>query len=251
MKKLLITIVFAGLMLSSCKKNNDDVDTSKTYLSKETLVGIGVNTWTYDAQNKLTNVEFTSVNEAANPSYNFRITALNANGSIVEALQDFVSASGTDYKIVNDFSANGKLASVTYIDAATNTPKFTYTYTYTANQVTILYKNAAGVVQYSWVYTFSADEKNVVKLESYNAAAVLQNTYTYAGFDDKNSPQSVYVPGFSLSPVGANNFTASNFTTAAGVTTASAYTFEYNSDGYATKRISASGAANLYEYIKK
>jgi len=252
MKKSLIPFAVIALVISSCKKNDTPADTRKTYLTKEIFQSTGSRTWTYDAQNKLTNIEFASTNEASNPSYNFRVNTLDAGNRVVDATIDYINPTIADIKIVNVFGTDGKMITSTEQNPSTGATLSYYTFQYTATQTTVAYKNGAGIAQFSNVYTLSADGKNVVKNERYNGSAVLTNTDVYSAFDDKKTAQSIFVPGFSVIPYNTNNFTTDTYTQAStGAITVYTYTYEYNSDGYATKRISASGATITYEYVKK
>jgi hypothetical protein len=46
-------------------------------------------------------------------------------------------------------------------------------------------------------------------------------------------------------------FATNLYTPATGAASTFTYTYEANNDGYVTKRTSASGSVNTYEYIKK
>jgi hypothetical protein len=250
MNKYIIFSLLLTSVLFSCKKD-DEPASQKTYLSKEIFPSTGMRTWTYDAQNKLTNIAFASNNETSNPSFNFRVQKLDAADRVTEAVIDYNDVTKTDIKIVNTFNADGKMISETEYNAATLAQLSSWDIAYTTTEILMTYKNGAGVLQFNDVYTLSTDGKNKIKWERTNASGVLQLRDVYSGFDDKKSPQSVFVPGWSIVPSNANNFTTDSLTNASGSTYGYTYTYEYNSDGYTTKRTSASGAVSTYEYTKK
>lgn len=251
MKKVFLIIFGLALFAVSCRKKDKTTPAQKTYLAKEVFQSTGSRTWTYDAQNKLINIEFASTNETSNPSFNFRVIGLDAFNRVVNATIDYVNPVRGDIKVVNVFGTDGKLLSETETDATTNTLLSSYSFQHTPTQVTATFKNGSGVIQFYDVYTLSSDGKNVTKRDRFNSSSVLSFSDVFSGFDNKKSAQSAFVPGFSVSISSANNFTTQVQTLSSGLVTTYTYTYEYNNDGYATKRISASGAISGYEYIKK
>lgn len=251
-KTLIILCVVALAACKKDKKENEPVVEQKTYISKE-ILSIGVNNWVYSQDNYLEHMIFTSTNEAVNSSYNFGVNITDDKGRITDAQIDYTNPAKTDIRIKNVFSANGKLISSTQSNLASGVAINSYTFEYTANTIKFSYKNELGILQYYEIYTLSTDGKNVLKIQRYNDTNDLLSTYELSGFDDKKSVRSVYVPGYTVAPTSINNFTTQSYTDNArgAAPIISTYTYEYNSDGYATKIISASGASNSFQYIKK
>lgn len=250
MKNCLL-IIGTTLLMFCCKKKGEDPEPQKIYLTKEIFQSTGTRTWTYDEKNNLTGVAFASSNESSNPSFSFLVKELDAKGRVTGAVIDYKDAARADLKIRNVYNSDGKMEYEEESNVSNGAVTSSYTFQYTPTQVTVSYKNAAGVLQFSDIYTLSSDGNNVVKRERFNSSNVLSFRDVYSGFDDKKSAQSAFVPGFSVAVNSVNNFTTDTYTNAAGISTVYTYTYEYNSDGYAVKRISASGAVSGYEYIKK
>lgn len=252
--KTKILIILCVVILAACKKDkkeNEPVVEQKTYIKKQ-ITSQGTNTWNYDAQNRLNTMQFASINEVPNPSYTYKASNFNNNGDINDALTDYISAIINDIKEINTYNADGNLIRVNFIDNVTGASQGYRTQEYTGNQIKLTNYNASNTINSSTLYTKSADGKNVVELKFYTSAGTLSGTTTYSNFDNKKNIQTLYPKGWSTGIKSENNYQTETYTPAStGITANYTYTYEYNEDGYVTKRIAASGAFISYEYIKK
>jgi YD repeat-containing protein len=126
------------------------------------------------------------------------------------------------------------------------------TFTYPAGKQIEKDYNNANVLLYSYENTLSADGKNIIEIKSFNAASVLTFTHVYSNFDAKKNNELLLPYGYYAFHSNENNY--QNFTNTNHITsavTSSTLTYEYNSDGYVTKRTSSTGSITLFEYIKK
>ena len=254
MKPKLLTLIFI-VAFAACKKKTITAPpvTLKTYLSKQILSNLGTYTWTYDSQNRLQNIAFVSTNEASNPSYNFVVTSYDASNRIIEVLYDYTNPTKLDVKRQNVFDSNGRLMTQTFINATNSVLQSSTAVNYSGNTLTLKNKNSDGIEQAPTVYTISTDGKNLIKSESFLRTGELTGTTVYANFDDKKNPASLFPVGYGFFfGVQTNNSATITFTDHfRNTTTPYNYTYEYNTDGYMTKSIAASGAFDSYEYFKK
>lgn len=257
--KTKILIILCVVVLASCKKDkkeNEPVVEQKTYISKQTFHNIGVNTWSYDAQNRLKEIVFVSANESSNKSYNYSITAFDAQNRISEGKYDYVDPTVKDARFKNTFNAAGKLERIQFYDDATGaTDSYIFT-TYPSNLQTMYnsYRDD-GSLNFCDVHTLTADMKNLAETKRYNGpngTGSLLSTTTYTNFNSTiKDYSSLYPVGYGSSPIRENVFATSVYIPSTGAQQTSTYTYESNADGYVTKRISTSGTFNTYEYIKR
>ncbi|KQC00832.1 RHS repeat protein [Pedobacter sp. Hv1] len=251
--KTKILIMLCIVVLAACKKKetaNEPKVEQKTYVKKQ-IFASGENTWNYDAENQLRTITFVSKNEAASPSFTFTFI-YDANHRITERHADVTNPSSDDYVYKNTYDANGKVTLETYANKTTGAFISSKNFTYTANTVTISKKDASGTVTGSEVYTYSNDGKNVIKLEIFGPTGTLFSTQVFGGFDDKKSFLQLYPIGYTTPIMHANNHTIQNFTNnISGSAINATVTYEYNMDGYITKRTINSNSAESFEYIKK
>ncbi|MEQ1554656.1 MAG: hypothetical protein ABL929_10780 [Ferruginibacter sp.] len=253
MKKILFLATTIIITFSACKKKDVPVTPAPltTYLSKEIYPNLGTFTWAYNAQNKLSNIVFASENEAANKSYTYIVNNLDAEGKVLDATYDYVSAARADIKVVNTYTADGLLAQTRFTDLATGALLYYDNYIFTGTLIKINNYNALNARTGYSLSTLSADGKNTTETKVFNNSDVLQYTNTYNNFDNIKAAQSLFPKGIYGPLPRTNNYLSQVYTNAAGVPTTYTYTYEANTDGFTTKRISASGAINTFEYIKK
>jgi hypothetical protein len=251
MKILLLLSAFTVTTFLSCKKKDVPANNLKVYITKKTFAGFGSYTYNYDGQNKLTSEVFTSSDESANPSFTNAITGYNAQGNLLSSTYDYVSPTRSDLKISYTYNANGSLDTWVISDFATNAILYSYKFEYTPTTVKRISLSTAGVQTGASVNTFSADGKRIIKFQNLNASNVVTFTQDYSNFDDKKNDSELYPLGLSLTPVNENNPATITATSNTGVVTVFNYTFEYNEDGYRTKRISSAGSVNTFEYTKR
>jgi hypothetical protein len=252
MKSKIILSTLLLCLLFSCKKKSEDVPAVQNiYCSKLIQSTLGTETWSYDAQNKPTLLTFTSVDENVNPSYNYRILKYTANGSIEEAIYDYVSPTRQDVKLVNTFNAEGKFTRVDTYNASTQTLQSYSTAIYATGSVRVNYYATAAVLSSYYLYIPTADGKNVEEIKSYSGNNVLSYSNKNSNFDTQKSFQSLYPVGYLIGAVSTNNSRTIVLSEPPNTFTYN-YTFEYNADGYVTKRINATtGSVVSFEYIKR
>lgn len=258
MKKILFALMTIVMLGSACSKKGEPTPTPvipaelKTYLSKEITI-YGTHTWTYDVQNRVTNMAFVSKNEMLAKSYNLKINNLNAEGAIVEAVFDYVSASVADEKQTNVYNAQGKLIRQTDSDFATGAIKNYRTVEYLAgNQIKETHYNANNAVTSSTLYTKSADGEKIIEYKNYAYDGTLLSTIINSNFDTKKNYDFLHIKGFGLGISSVNNYQTETYTDAiTGVATINSYSYEYNTDAYVTKMYFKNDLIYTYEYIKK
>jgi hypothetical protein len=257
--KTKILIILCVAVLAACKKDkkeNEPVVEQKTYISKQTFHNIGVYTWGYDAQNRLKEIVFVSANESSNKSNTYIITAYDAQNRILEGKYDYLDPTVKDARFKNTFNTAGKLERVQFYDDATGTADSYNVTTYPSDQQRIYNSyRADGTLSFCDVYTVTADTKNLVETKRYNGpngTGNLLSTTTYTNYNSTIKDYSpLYPVGYGSSPTRENVYAVQVYSPTTGVAQTTAFTYEANADGYVTKRISASGTFNSYEYIKK
>ncbi|MFA6278349.1 MAG: hypothetical protein WC622_16500 [Pedobacter sp.] len=253
--KTKILIILCVVVITACKKKeteNVPKVEQKTFISKQVYT-IGTYTWNYDTNNQLSTIVFASANEASNGSSTYIINSVNSKGAIVDALEDRVSPTLIDYRYVNTYNSEGNLVRTNFFNNATGASAGYTTLEYLSNnQIKQTSFNASNEANQTAIYTLSTDGKNVIEQRSYTSAGVLNHTYVYSNFDTKKTASSLYPKGYATSPFSENNFQSQSLILGtAGVPTNVTYTYEYNSEGYRTKRTSSSGVFDTVEYIKK
>jgi hypothetical protein len=252
MKSTLILSTLLLCLLFSCKKKSEDVPAvQNTYLSKLVHHSLGSFAYAYDAQNRLATEVFTSLDENVNSSSTYKVLKYNASGAIEEASYDYVAPARIDYKIVNTFAVDGRTSRTDAYNLQTGALQYYLVAIYTASSIRVNSFNAAGVLTSYYLYTLTADGKNYTKLESFTGSNVLSFSDTYSDYDTQKTFESLYPIGFSIYPSRVNNV-LKDISIQGNTTTIFNFTYEYNADGYVTKKTNtATGKAVVYEYIKR
>ncbi|TCC89250.1 hypothetical protein EZ428_16265 [Pedobacter frigiditerrae] len=251
--KTKILMLLCVVMFTSCKKNRnaEPVAEQKTYLSKLTTY-IGAETWSYDTQNKPTSMVFASTYEPTDPSYTYKINILTNEGAVIDAVYDYVSTLKPDIRELKTYNIEGKLIRTTLFINATGLSEGYTTYEYLVNEIKSTTYNTSNSIISSALYTKSADGKNIVEIKKYNGTGSLQSRATYSNFDNKKSYALLYPVGYGSGIINSNNYlTVVFFNAGIGTTNTTNYTYEYNTDGYATKRVMVGSNTETFEYIKK
>lgn len=251
--KTKILIILCIVALTACKKsrNVEPVAEKKTYLNKLTTY-IGIETWTYDAQSRPTNMVFASTYEPTDPSYTYKINSISNEGAVIDAVYDYVSTLKPDIRELKTYNTEGKLIRTTSFINTTGLSEGYTTYEYLSNEIKTATYNASNVLTSSTLYTKSADGKNVIEIKKYNGVGTLQSRSTYSNFDNKKSYALLYPLGYGSGIVNTNNYLTMIFYNAnIGTTNTTNYTYEYNTDGYPTKRVMVGSNTDTFEYINK
>ncbi len=231
-----------GLVFTACKKSDDVVEpVHKNLLLKLTNDGV-VYTHTYDANNRMT--AFARTSNPSNPARSYTFT-YNTNGTLIEY---FESIGG--FKVKYTYNTDGTVANQKEysVSGATETLSNTYTYTYVAGVVIANYVNASSGNGFRDEYKYDANG-NVIEDKQYtttpaNPAGTFSSTTTYGNYDTQNNPNSSYPSAFMFPFSAKNNFRSFSYSTGGSAT----YTYEYNADGYPTKRTTAGADLVTYEY---
>jgi YD repeat-containing protein len=254
MKAILNTGIFILFLffIDACKKNDTAPPAAqKTLLSKADFSPAGgIHTYTYDdAGNMLTEVSTAGTSGVA---FTTTFSNYDVMGRATEYIVDYVSAAYTDEKTVVSFNASGKIDRILSFQLNGGALDAYSAFEYPAGkQIRKDYTNA-NVLTSSAESTFSADGKNLIETKNFSSASVLRNTQAYSNFDTKKSKDLLFPFGYSPFEPSENNFqTVTSTNNITSVITTTTYTYEYNSDGYITKRTSSTGSISLYEYIKR
>ena len=243
MKKLVFLSFALSLFFTACKKNKDDIEPAhQNLLLKRTDSDGLIFAYTYDASNKMTG--YTRNSNAYNPAQIYTFT-YNSNGSLATYFESNSSVRG-----IYTYNSDGTLANRKEytVAGAVETLVNTYTYTYAAGITTQAYVYAPTGNGFRDEYKYDA-KGNVVEQKSYsnttaaNPAGTFAGTITNSNYDDKNNPNASYPSAFLFPGSAINNSGILAYSTGGTGT----YIYEYNADGYPTKR-TQSTEISLYEY---
>lgn len=245
--------MIAGIVLLatfSCKKSDSEDNNSgpKIRLSRITN-NLGVFSFTYDAQGRLTTERFLPASPS-NYAYTATYTEYTSDGSLSKYSFDYDNVAVDDFRAETIFDAQGRVSRLFQFFANTGASAGYYLIEYSGNTSTRKYYASNGTLNSIYEQTASADGKNLVQSKDYSSTGALRVTNQYLNYDDKNNPRSLLPKGYNIGVNSINNYQAASSTNAStGVTSNFTYTFEYNAEGYATKQTSASGGVATYEYI--
>lgn len=243
MKKLMFLSLALGLVFTACKKSNDVVEPAhKNLLLKITNDGL-ISTHTYDASNRM--ITFARTSNPSNPARSYTFT-YNTNGSLAEYFESIGLNKGK-----YTYNADGTVATQKEynVSGATETLVNTYTYTYVAGVVMANYVYAPTGNGFRDEYKYDGNG-NLIEDKVYsnttpaNPAGTYSVTITYGNYDAQNNPNSSYPSAFIFPGSAKNNFRSFSYSTGGS----NIYTYEYNADGYPTKRTTAGADVVAYEY---
>lgn len=242
MKKLIFACLVFTLAFASCKKNKDVVEPAHKNLVTKRTDNDGLTfTYTYDASNKM--IAYTQSANPSNAPRNYTFT-YNTNGSLAEYFES-ISQNKGKYTYNTDGTVNTQKEY--NVNGTTETLVNTYTYTYVAGVVTQNYIFAPTGNGFRQEYKYGANG-NLIEVKSFtttpaNPSGTYSGAVTYGNYDTKNTPGSSFPAAFSFPGYGKNNVGSISYSSG-GTTT---YTYEYNVDGYPTKRIDGTNIS-VYEY---
>lgn len=228
-------IAICLMMFSACSKDETPEilpEVHQNLLLKTTDSGGLISTYSYDNNNRVVNYKR---NGNANNFVEDNNFIYNADGTLQKVVETDNDASvveifyDADKKIIKKIERNG-------IDI--------YKYTYSGNVITEDYRfdNNKGWRQ---VYMYDANG-NIAEIKSYTNTSDANPEGTYSGvinytYDDKKNARSSIPQGF-LFPASVNNIKSTQYN--GGAIESSQY--EYNADGYPTKRTDS--FTRIYEY---
>jgi len=242
MKRVLFLCLAFTVALSACNKNDNDTPAArKNLLTKRTDSDGLVFNFTYDASNRM--VTWVRSSNPLNSAQNITFT-YNANNTLAS---DFESISSRRNRYT--YNADGSVSTKkSYsVSGVTETLTDEYTYTYGAGTVTENYVSTSTGNGFRQEYKYDA-QGNQTEVKSYNTtpanpAGTYSGIVTYSGYDGKphshaSAPVAFFFPSTIKHNVGTVVYPFGTAT----------YTYEYNADGYPTKKSENGALASTYEY---
>lgn len=257
--KTIIVLAILSLFTISCSNDDNESETipvKPAYLLTKSTNNLGYSTYTYDANNKLTVVE------TINPGFsNYKTTFFyNSNGKIEEMLEvatGLFSSSST--KVVYIYDGQNRLIEKKYLLNSYDKPQqFDYErstfFEYNGNSVIhkIVYKGKTFATDRS-VFDFDSNG-NILKCTSYNQIDAnnpngLIYSYQVYTYDDKLYMETSFPAEYKFPYYTKNNIVKSVETNSSNPSKTENVVYEYNSDGYPTKKTSGQ-YVYTYEYKK-
>jgi hypothetical protein len=257
MKKYLFAFIsFSVIIITSCKKKDNPAapppTPQKIRLVKADFTSVaGVFTYNYNSSGFITSENFTGTT-TGNPSRTITYSNYDIQGRVTEYIVDINDPSYADSKTVISYNSNGKPERFIYINLPSGTNAGYTTLEYSGLKVFVKNYSATNTLQNTTEYTYTTDGNNVAESKVFNAAGVLISTTAYSNYDTKNTYELLLPFGTLSAPLSKNNFLAFSRTVhSTGAVTNVTVTFEYNADGYPTKRTLSSGPVSTYEYSKQ
>ena len=258
-----ISLLLITFLAISCSKNEDStpapIPPSKpVYLIKTINYGAGKSTFLYDTANKLISQEVNYPGFSANKT----TVSYNINGKIYESIKIPLRGTGlTIEKISYLYDGTGKLIEKKCYSATLSTPdNFLYTYSdffsYTANTFEFKRKNTADNF-FSRRFILEINSSgNIFKSTRFkNMTAAdpigIVDSVTDFEFDSNNNPLKSIPIEFSIPDDYTSNNNIVKITNSQDSPSVNNLSYEYNTDGYPTKRTSSiGGGVILFEYQK-
>jgi len=244
MKPLFIAASVLLLAATACKKDKDESPKPvrlKSYVSP----GTGTFSYTYDANGRMQTETYSG--NASNPARTISFTAYDNTGRLLEYVADYDGAvsdskaivsydGGRPNRVFSYFVSGGGLMGSTVIEYPS------------ANKAVVKYYSTTGVLRYYNEYTFDA-AGNMTEDKYYGSTGAHEYTTVYGNYDNQKNPNLLMPQGYYAITLSQNNYRSYAQTiTSTGAVTNRTFTFEYNNQGYATKRTSSTGSITTYEY---
>ncbi|WP_108424443.1 hypothetical protein [Flagellimonas amoyensis] len=244
--KSLFFTTLSAILLVSCSKDDDGGNQPLQTLLSKRITDSETLSYTYDSNNRATG--YSSENPVGENNYSVTYR-YNSSGQMVEA--NYTTTSGTYTKIVYLHNNNGQLTQIeTYMvtaGVATLESKSEADYS-TTGKVSVYRTTLSGTPYLNTEYYLDPNG-NITSQLSYDASGLLIVTSVSSNFDDKKTA-SASLPDESFAR-NKNNYGTVAVTPTGGSSNISNFMYEYNDDGYPTKRTSNVGSIVTYEYIKR
>lgn len=241
--KPFVVVLLSAIFLSCGKRDNPDP--ARQTLLERISTNSQTTTYTYDDNNRAIRFDAVFTNPVSNYSGFY---TYNNSGQLTEVLYE---TSGDDIKSLYFYNGSGQITKIeTYlISGGVETFDAQSAAIYTTPGKISVYETPGGAAPYLYVEYFLDAKGNIERQLTYNPAGSLLVTTVNSDFDDKHAPAlSVPKTGFVRN---VNNYGTVTVTPAGSSASIGTYTYEYNSDGYPTKRTTNTGSITTYEYIKK
>lgn len=242
---LLIALFF--ILAVGCKK--DKGPQPVITLLAQSVTSSETTTYTYDENNKVTGY----VVENIVPDYNYTaVFTYNSSGQLTEVRYNPAN-SIEDTKDVYSYNASGQLSTIEsyYVTNVYSSIYAKYEADYgTAGKVSVYKFSSAGTGTAYLNTEYILDSKgNVVQQLTYNISGNVIVTTENSLFDNKKAagaslPQTGFVQN-------VNNYGKVTVTATGGMPGVTTYSYEYDADGFPTKRTASTGSVIRYEYLKK
>jgi hypothetical protein len=248
-------ILLLILAVSACKKDKNDPPPKVTLLMKEEY-SFGAFQYTYDGSNRLLSAAYNDLADAGN-NYLSTIIGYDDKNRITGINTDYARSSTNDTRESILYNGEGKIErKEIYAKTTTGeTLSAQFLYTYTGDKVDVTRKNVlSGAVQNFQGYTFNA-AGNAIQFRSFNAitgAAVTVADYT--NFDDKKGIYTNMPKGWGDFSSKNNYGALAQTALATGAVLNRTFTYEYDADGFPTKRTTLGGTSPVvatYMYEKR
>lgn len=238
--------IFCILTLAGCDFT-DHLLPSRYRITKLERVGSGTYNYTYTGANRLAKETF--VPGIAVEPYNIDFTSFDPSGRLLESIQHFTDPTrDLAFEVLRD--ADGKITRIRKycVGGPTCTSGIWY-FTYpAANTIDVKFWDNGSLFRSTDTYIFNGAGQ-VTQVKHYDSADALLTTTTNITFDDKRNIFSFYPEGFLTAPVSINNvLTFQILTHATSTVTNGTYSYEYNPDGWVTKRTQTGSSDENLEY---
>lgn len=241
-----VTAMLCILLVSCTKKKGPPPGSVPQTLLVKTVTNTQTTNYEYGADNRVT--KFTAV--FPDPANNYSgIYTYNPSGQLTEIFYD--SDATDDTKNIYTYDGSGRIATVeTYvISGGVAQPDSKVEADYSTPGKISVYTTRLGETPYLSVVYFLDAKGNIARQLSYNPSGLLTVTTENSDFDDKHAANlSIPRSGFARN---SNNYRKVVVTVPGGSPSTATYAYEYNPDGYPTKRTTNTGGVISYEYLKQ
>lgn len=247
--KFILATTLLLIWFASCSSDdNGDGQPLQTLLSKR-ITSTETISYTYDNNNRATGY----TTENIGPENNYTATYMyNSSGQLVEVIYNPAN-SIEDTKVVYSYNNNGQISTIetSYVSGSLSSPVSKYEADYsTVGKVSVYTFTMAGTgTPYLSTEYYLDVNGNIESQLSYGASGLLIVTTENSGYDDKKTASASLPDEDFVRNV--NNYGTVTVTPTGGTPSVSTFTYEYNDDGYPTKRTSNAGSVVTYEYIKR
>lgn len=245
--KFVISIILIAIIFSCSKDDDNGSNVELQTLLKKSITNSQTTTYTYDGNNRATRFDAVFTNPVSNYSGFY---TYNNSGQVSEVLYD-TESSADDTKNVYFYNGSGQITKIeTYlVSGGVSTLDSKSEAIYTTPEKISVYKTPSGEVPHLSVEYFLDTNGNTTSQLSYTPEGFLIVTTENSDFDTMHiSSRSLPITSFVRN---VNNYGTVTVTPTGGSTSISTYTYEYNSDGYPTKRTTNTGSITTNEYIKR